>query len=108
MATLATEAVSKSGLNATYAAANAGGDSFTPDRSTFLHVKNGDAASKTVTIATPATMAGLAIDDVAVTIPAGEDRFIGPFPPDLFADTDGLADITYSAVTSVTVAVIRV
>jgi hypothetical protein len=44
-----------------------------------------------------------------VSVPATTgDRMIGPFPAHSFADpTDGLADITYSSATSVTVAVFK-
>lgn len=42
---------------------------------------------------------------LSVAIPASEDRFIGPFPLTAFGAAPA---ITYSAVTSVTVAVIEV
>ena len=108
MATLATQAVALTGLEAVYSAAAAGGDKFTPTRTTFLHVKNGDVSDKTVTVVTPGTVLGLAIADAATVVTAGEERFIGPFDPAVFAGSDGLASITYSAVTSVTVAVVVV
>lgn len=108
MADLDTQQIGLPGLKAAYAAANSGGDRFRPDQRTFVHVKNGDAAAHTVTIATPGTAFGQPIDDLQVNVPAGEDRMIGPFPPGGFAGADGMADITYTAATSVTVAVLRV
>jgi len=111
MAVLATQQVVKAGLNPAYAAAAGGGDRFTPGDRTFLHVKNGHSSSWTVTIATPRTDpgSGQAIADVAVVVPNAGERMIGPFPaPSFGAVADGLADITYTGVTALTVAVIDV
>lgn len=104
---LTVQTVTRAGLKPSYDSAAAGGDSF-PRRSgdTVLHVKNGDASQHTVTIvsqASPGPGEASANEDVA--IPAGEERFIGPFP-EAFEDADGLVQITYDAVTSVTVAAI--
>lgn len=110
MANLATQAITRAGLEATFAAASGGGDTFTPDSDTFLHVKNGSAGSITVTVVTPReVISSVATADLAVAVPAGEERELGGFPAEIFADpTDGLADITYSDVTSLTVAVKKV
>lgn len=109
MALLTTQSVDRSGLQPAFGAAAAGGDSFAPGDLVFLHVKNGGASAMTVTIVTPKeAFEGAAIDDTAVSVPASDERMIGPFPRRHYADpTDGLADITYSAVTSVTIAVIE-
>jgi hypothetical protein len=105
MATLATQPVSRAGIVPAYAAAAAGGDKFAPGKDTLLHVKNGSAAAITVTIVTPKTTSyGSEIADNEVAVAAGSERLIGPFPYEHYADTDdGLGDITYSAVTSLTV-----
>lgn len=110
MAVLATQSVSRAGLSPTYAAAAAGGDRFTPGAGTFLHAKNASAGALTVTIVTPRTDAyGNTIADNAISVPAGGERLIGPFPAQAYGSlTDGLADITYSAVTSLTVGVFGV
>lgn len=73
-------------------------------------MKNGDASAHTVTVVTPGeVIAGVDKGDVAVSVPASGERVLGPFPADHFADpTDGLADITYDAVTSVTIGAFRV
>lgn len=109
MAVLTVQTVNRSGLAPSYAAAAGGGDKFSPDDRTFLHVKNGSGGALTVTIATPKTTSfGAAIADIAVSVPAAGERMIGPFPRQHFADTDdGLADITYSGVTSLTVAAVE-
>lgn len=107
MATLTTQVMALAGLNPTYVAAAAGGDKIKPGDGVFLHVKNGDASSHTVTLVTPGDVEGLAVADRAVAVPAGQDRMI-PVPVGLYRNpVDGLASITYDAVTSVTVAAIQ-
>lgn len=108
MATVSTEAVSLAGLAATYNAASAGGDKFTPGQQTFLHVKNASAGAVTATIETVGTVIGQAIADVAVSVAASEEALIGPFDPRYFAGTDGLASVSWSATASVTFAVVRI
>ncbi len=108
MATLTAEALAAAGLDATYAAADAAGDKFAWSQGAFVHAKNDDASSHTATVASQATARpGLAPADIDVVIPAGEDRFIGPFDRNLFADADGNVNITYDDVTSVTIAVLK-
>lgn len=112
-ADLATQEISNLGLAPAYAAAAGGGDKIVgPDADTFLHVKNGSGVSVTVTVATPGKAAGtggLDIADVSVAIPAGQERMIGTFPAELYANPAdaGKAAVTYSAVTTVTVGVFR-
>lgn len=110
MALLATQSVALTGLAPAYAAAAGGGDTFAPDKDTLLHVKNASGAPISVTIITPRTdPVGNAVADVVVSVPATTgDRMIGPFPAEIFADpTTGVANITYSGVTSLTVAIVK-
>ncbi|MGW7359471.1 hypothetical protein ACWGI0_23265 [Streptomyces sp. NPDC054802] len=108
MATLTTQTITAGGLSPTYDAAGLSGDQLRPGKSTFLHVKNGDVAAMTVTLATPGTVDGLAIADRAVTVDPGDDQMI-PVGA-LYGDPSdsGLASVTYSATTSVTVAALRI
>lgn len=107
MTTRNTQQISRAGIAPTYNAA-ASGDKFRPDERTYLHVKNADSSSHTITIVTPGTQQGLAIADLAVVVVNATERVIGPFPAGLFADpADGLAAITWSATTSMTWAVLR-
>lgn len=109
MATLTVQDMKRTGLATTYAAAAAGGDKFAPSANTFLHVKNAGVGAITVTIVTPReAIPDVATADVAVSVPATTgERMIGPFPYTHFAAAaDGLADITYSGVTSVTIAAV--
>lgn len=108
MAVLPTQGVSRSGLAASYSAVSAGGDKLHPGDRTFLHVKNGNASACVATLVTPGTVKGLAIADVAVSVPAGAERFIGPLPADLFRASDGLVAVTWSVSSSVTAAVLSI
>lgn len=109
MAELDVQAITRAGtgLEPAYDAAAGGGDSCRTSNRTFLHVKNGHSSPQTVTIATPGTVDGLAIADLAVAVPNAEERMIGPID-DVFRDSGGLAQITYSGVTLLTIAAIRI
>lgn len=110
MAVLTVQTVVRSGVGPTYASCAGGGDKFLPDATTFLHVKNGSGGDLTVTVAAVATvLPNLSVGNVAVSVPAGAERMIGPFPAQFFANSaDGNADITYSGVTSLTIAAVKV
>ncbi len=106
MATLAAQSISRSGLEPVPVAAAGGGDKFTPSDRTFVTVANGSGGDITVTVVSVTTVIGLAVADSVTVVTAGESRDIGPFPHEHFAAaSDGLAAITYSGVTSLTVAV---
>lgn len=108
MATLSVQRVDMTGLDPAFAAASAGGDEFVNSGRAVLYVKNGDATDKTVTVDSQ-TPCNQGFDhDVQVTVPAGGERIIGPFPKNRFDDASGKVQITYSDVTAVTVAVLEV
>lgn len=111
-ATLAPQALSLGGVTPTYNAAAAGGDTFVNDGRTYLHLKNGSGAAITVTIAAVPSFADNALGDVtlpnsAITVPAGGEKLVGILPPSRFNDVNGRANLSYSGVTSLGVAVIR-
>lgn len=107
MATLATQQIAQSGLAPTYGAAAGGGDKFTPGDRTFLHVKNTGGATRTVTIDSKVLSSWGTDVNLAVVIPATTgDMMIGPLPAQRFAGSDGFGDISYDAVTGVTIAVV--
>lgn len=103
------QAGTAAGPTIAFEAANVLGNSFTPARGRALHVRNGSGASITVTVPTPATSDGLAVADRTFTVAAGA---LGVFAPGassgagIYAHTDGAVHVDYSAVTTVTVAVI--
>lgn len=109
MALLTTQQVVITGLAPTFASAAGGGDTVVPDDRTFLHVKNASAGAITVTVVVPGTTYGQANPDVAVSVPATTgERMIGPLTAALVNPATGVVDISYSGVTSLTVAAIRV
>ena len=111
MATLTVQQIALSGLEATFSSATAStGDKFLPGDTTFIEVVNGGGSDITATITTQTTsIGGAAVADIAVTVTAGERRHIGPFPKEYFAaSSDGLAVVVCSAVTSVTIAAIKI
>lgn len=107
MATLAIQTIDNDGLIPAYVSAAGGGDKVVCGAGAFVHYKNGSGGSITVTLETPQTVDGnLAVGDRAVAIGAGAEAFIAV--PNLYKDpTDGLAHLTYSGVTSLTVASLR-
>lgn len=107
MALIAPQQIQITGTEVTYAAASGGGDTVAPGDDVFLHVKNADASDKTVTLVRPGTEFGQANPDVAVVVTAGEQRMIGPLSREFADASTGLISVTYSAVTSVTVAACR-
>jgi len=108
MATLTAQRIIRAGLDPAYAAAAGGGDDFQPGPDVFVHIKNASGGSITATFVTPREVEGLAVADLAVAIPAGDERMVGPFDAATYADpSTGLCPITYSGVTSLTVGVFR-
>ena len=109
MATLTVQSLVKAGLNTTYGAAASGGDEFANDGDTFLHVKNGGGGSINLTVASQVSdpNEGTIADDNVVAVPAGEERMIGDFSQKAYNDSAGKCQLTYSGVTSVTIAAIK-
>lgn len=106
MAALTKQSISRTGITPTYAAV-AASDTFAPGVNTFIHVKNAGGSPDTCTIAVLAgDPPGLVISDISVSVTNGQERMIGPFPPQFFADpTTGQATVTHGFTTSVTVGV---
>ncbi len=103
MALLTHQTPRLAGRTITYAAASAGGDTLAPHAQGVLRVRNGGTAATTVTVVTPgATQYGQDDPDIPVAVAAGAEVAIGPFPSSLVAS--GVVSVTYSVVTSVTVA----
>lgn len=112
MATLTTQTINRAGLGPTYAAAAGGGDAMSCGSGMFLHIKNTGGASITVTLVVPSSRTyepNVAITSPVITVPSTTgDRMIGPIDAGTFADpVTGLCSLTYSGVTSVTVAAVN-
>lgn len=115
MATFSVESVDEDGLAATYNSAAAGGDQFANDGQVILHIKNTNGSARTVTVTAQNTsynkpgMGSLTKANASVSVPATTgERFLGPFPTDAFNDSNGNCQISYTAETGVTVAVLKV
>lgn len=108
MANLATQAVSPGGTVINYVAASAGGDTCEASGDVELRVKAG-ATGATVTVASPTPCNQGGTHNLSVVVAANAEVAIGPLPPQRFANpTTGLVNITYSQVTTITVAAVRV
>src|SRR5690348_578097 len=107
MATLATQPVAANGTTITFAAATSGGDAAHVGDNHYLVVNNASGAAITVTLATTAKDTGFDVADNAVSVGAGKIAMIGPLKAALYADANQLCQITYSGVTSLTVAVVQ-
>lgn len=109
MATLTIQELSSDGLQATYDPADVAGDDFdnalaAGKNAPFIHVKNGDASPIDVTPAIVQTVDGQSVVPKVHSIPAGGEKFIGPFDRTAYGST---VNLTYSSVTSVTIAVLQ-
>lgn len=114
MADLTIQDIVEGGLNPAFGTASVAGDAvLNLNGDVFVAVKNGDVAVKQVTITaqdaseTVAGFGALTKAHAIVSVPAGEERWIGPFPRKAFNDAAQKVQITYDAVTSVTVAAVR-
>jgi hypothetical protein len=108
LALIAVQQIAVTGTALTLSAASGGGDTVRPEQDRVaLVVRNADASSKTVTVVRPGTdRVGIAIPDLTVTVAAGATTII-PIAQEFRDSADNLVDITYSAVTSVTVGAFR-
>lgn len=104
MALLSTQVISQTGIAPTFVAASVGGDTFRNTGSNFLHVKNGGASPVTVTIDSVEKCSHGFDHDLTVTVAAGADKIVGPLQVKRFNNESGQVSVTYSGVTTVTVA----
>lgn len=94
-------------LDLTHAAA-AGGDQWLNTGKEILVIKNADISSHNVKVTVQATPDGKDVTERTITVGAGKTFATDVFPKNVYNDAGGYAQITYSAVTSVTIAVLRV
>jgi hypothetical protein len=110
VATLTTQTINRAGVVITPVAAAGGGDAMACGSGMMLQVVNGGGSPITVTLNIPAARTyepNVAITSPAISVTNGTTKWIGPVDAATFADTTtGLLSITYSAVTSVTVAAV--
>lgn len=107
MATINPQTTSLTGLEIVFVAAAAGGDVVPNDGKTILRVKNGGGSDQTVTVTATGKCNQGSLHNSVTVVTAGEERDIGPFPKHQFDNGSGQFAVTYSGVTSVTVAAIK-
>ena len=109
MATLAVQQIDTDGLKAVYSACSAGGDTFPNGDRVLVHVKNGDSTDHTVTVPAQVSQVTLspygviALADLVIPVVQAEDEFF-VVPR---GSQGGNPTLTYDAVTSMTIAVMR-
>jgi hypothetical protein len=109
MALLTVQQASLAGTPITYTAAAGGGDTFPlPHDSVGLRIKNGGGSAITASLVFPGTTPYGVANPVRTTasIAAGAEVLVGPIPLSAVDPTTGLVSVTYSGVTTVTVAVV--
>lgn len=106
MATIAVTQISTAGVAPpTFVAAAGGGDQFANNGKTLFEAKNASGSPITVTFVRQKACDQGTVHTTTVSVPATTgDRICGPFDPALFNDANGFCQVTYSAVTSLTVA----
>ena len=115
MAILSVQTIDEDGQQLATVAAAGGGDSFDnpSDQSTFLYVNNAGGSSITVTITAQATsrdvpgLGPMTKPNAGGAVTNGTIKLFGPFPAEAFNNASGQVAVSYSGVTSVTVAVLR-
>lgn len=103
MTLLATQNISRTGVTPAYTAVT-GSDTFVPGSGVFIHVKNGGGSPDVcVCVVASGDPPGLTVADNSVSVTNAQERMIGPFPSQFFADpTTGLCTVTHSFTTTVT------
>jgi len=95
-------------LNDYLEGANADGVSFSNNGSnTHIAVKNTSGGTRTITIQTPQTVAGLAVAELSVTVANGATTLIGPFPAATFNQAGGVVYVDFDSATNVTIAALK-
>ncbi len=86
---LTLQETAREGLEVTYASGDSTNHHSWDNRSQdiIIHVING-ATAVVCTFSTPLSVDGLAVAEQIVTVPATEDRFIGPFRNDLYGQAE--------------------
>jgi len=107
MAEYSVQKVSLSGVEITKEAVTSE-DQFINDGRTCLVVYNGDSSDITVTIDSVVPCNYGYDHDVVVTVPAGKEIWVGPFPCGRFNDGNGKVTVSYSGTTSVTAAAVKI
>lgn len=86
-------------------AAAGAGDSFPiVSRTQKYHFKNTDAAQRTITIVAQNKCSLGFLHNLAVLVPAGQERIVDGIDPAIYGDSQGRVQFTYDAATGLTLA----
>src|SRR5689334_18052618 len=107
MANIAIQDILASGAAPSFVAAAGGGDSFDYDPNGFIEVRNAGGSPINATVVVPGSFLGQAIPDVVQSVPATTGNVKFKMHPSMINPATGKVDVTYSGVTSVTVAALR-
>lgn len=109
MATITKTDRSRAANPVSFASASGGGDEFVNTGKEILMVShtNGGGSTVTLTIATSATVDGLAVADRTVAIGAGEFHVLGPFDKQQYNDGNGKVQLSWSSETDIEIAVLN-
>jgi hypothetical protein len=103
MAALTPTVVSRAGATPVPITPAAGGDTFPADAATYIRfITTGTAITVTVTPPSGGGPLGLTVAPFTYALPATGTREIGPFPAYPFGDANGNINMTYSAITGMT------
>src|SRR4051794_40438128 len=108
---LTPDVVVEGGVAANYTGSLSTGNTyvFRNNGKTVLHFKKSGANPCTVTVNAQATLRGHAVAAATASVPATTgDKFVGPFPHDLYDDINHDVSFTLSEVTGLTVAVLQI
>ena len=107
--TLAVQKITNAGVDESFTAIDATDTYFVRNTAgVLLHFKNTGGSASTVTLVTPNSVAGFAIADQQVTIPATTgDRMVAALPTSVFNDGQGFVTFTQDQASGVTVAVVK-
>ncbi len=97
------------GSSPTFVSAGSGaGDTFSNNGEMVLWVKNASIGDIVVTVEIKKTVAGQSVVDPTITVAAGGEKLIAGLSPEIYNDpSTGKVTVTYSATSSVTVAVVQ-
>jgi hypothetical protein len=107
VADLVVQETDKSGISPSFSAADSAGDTFTNTGNTVFYVKNASASQITITIDSLIPCNQGYYHDLSVNVAAGGEQMIGPFDQKRFNDEQEKVSAAYSAVSSITVAAIK-
>ena len=108
MATLVVQVLDLTPKEVTFAACTASGDEFVNNGHIQLRFKNADTSDKTVTINSQKACNQGFDRDLSLTITAGKTKEINILDTYRFNDANGKVQITYSDVTSLSVAAVQI